>query len=195
MVGRQSVRLALVAAFGELPPGQRAVLILCEVARCSAAEVAALLDTTPDAVHSALQRARAQLATADLREDGLSEPTDAERRALVDRYAAAFERADVAALARLLRDDVRLEMPPLRTWFSGRTAVTGFLAAHVLTAPGVLRMVPVGANGQAALAAYRRDEGHALHVLEVADGVRAITVFLGTNLFGPFGLPTEDDRP
>jgi RNA polymerase sigma-70 factor, ECF subfamily len=143
---------------------------------------------------SALQRARAHLAAVGPTEDGLAEPTDPARRALVDRYAAAFEQADVAALTRLLRDDVRLEMPPLRAWFSGRAAVATFLGSRVLTAPGVLRMVPVGANGQPALAAYRDDRhvyAHALHVLEVGDdAVSAITVFLGADLFGPFGLPT-----
>lgn len=195
VAGRQSLRLALVAALQELPARQRAVLILRDVVQFSAAEVAALLDTTPTAVHSALQRARAHLATIGLDEDGLAEPTDPARRALVDRYAAAFEHADVAALTRLLRADVRLEMPPLRTWFVGRAAVTGFFAARVLTAPGALHMVAVGANGQPALAAYRDGHPHALHVLDVAGGVRTITVFLGADLFTAFGLPVGGDLP
>ena len=194
VVGRQSLRLALVAALQELPARQRAVLILRDVVRFSAAEVAELLDTTPTAVHSALQRARAHLAAVGPTEDALTEPADPARRVLVVRYAAAFERADVAALTRLLRDDVRLEMPPLRAWFAGRAAVTAFLGARVLGTPGALRMVPIGANGQPALAAYRDDghvHAHALHVLEVdGDAVSAITVFLGADLFGPFGLPT-----
>ncbi len=191
VVARQSLRLALVAALQELPARQRAVLILRDVVRFSAAEVAELLDTTPTAVHSALQRAHAHLAAVGPTEDRLAEPGDPARRALVDRYAAAFEHADVAALTRLLRDDVRLEMPPLRTWFSGREDVVAFLASRVLTTPGALHMVPVGANGQPALAAYRHDgQAHALHVLEAADTVQVIVVFLGADQFGPFGLPT-----
>ena len=201
VAGRQSVRLAVVAALQELPARQRAVLVLREVVTMSAAEVADLLDTTTAAVNSALQRARAHLAAVAPTEDGTAEPAEPERRALVDRYAAAFERADVRALTELLQEDVALEMPPIRTWFRGRDTVVRFLVEHGFPErPGDLAMVPTAANGQAALAAYRRDEGlmHAqdLHVLTLAHGrVAGITVFLDRTLFVPFGLPEQRPGP
>ena len=195
VAGRQSLRLAVVAALQELPARQRAVLVLREVVALPAAEVAELLDTTTAAVNSALQRARAHLAAVAPTEDGTAEPAEPERRALVDRYAAAFERADVRALTDLLREDVRLEMPPVRTWFRGRATVVRFLAGHGFPArPGELVMVPTAANGQAALAAYRRAgdllQAQDLHVLTLHCGrVAGITVFLDAALFAPFGLP------
>ena len=139
---RAGIRLALVAALQYLSARQRAVLILRDVLEWPAAEVADLLGTTTTAVNSMLRRARAQLAQALPAEDEVAEPAEPGRRALLDRFAAAFENADVSALAELLREDVALEMPPVPTWFAGREAVTRFLASHVLTAPGRLRMVP-----------------------------------------------------
>jgi RNA polymerase sigma-70 factor, ECF subfamily len=128
-------------------------------------------------------------------EDGFAEPDDALRRELLDRYCAAFERADVAALTDLLQSDVRLEMPPIPTWFIGRDAVTRFLAARAFGGPGDVAMIPTAANGQPAVADYRRDtdgvmSAHAIHVLTTgAHGVSAITVFLDTTLFAAFGMP------
>jgi RNA polymerase sigma-70 factor (ECF subfamily) len=197
VAGRQSVRLAVVAALQELPARQRAVLVLREVVALPAAEVADLLDTTTAAVNSALQRARAHLAAVAPTEDGTAEPAEPERRALVDRYASAFERADVRALTELLQEEVALEMPPVRTWFRGRDTVVRFLVEHGFPArPGDLAMVPTAANGQAALAAYRRDadlmNAQDLHVLTLAhDRVARITVFLDETLFAPFGLPAR----
>jgi RNA polymerase sigma-70 factor (ECF subfamily) len=198
---KQSVRLAMVAALQELPARQRAVLILRDVVRLTAGEVAELLDTTTAAVNSALQRAHARLTEVAPTEDSLAEPADEERRELLNRYAAAFEQVDVAALTELLTADVKLEMPPLRVWFSGRDAVTRFFAARVFTQSGELVMVPTGANGQPALAAYRRDaddvlHAHALHVLTSGvGGIDGITVFLDVNLFSAFGLPLTTMRP
>jgi RNA polymerase sigma-70 factor (ECF subfamily) len=193
---RQSVRLAVMTALQELPARQRAVLILRDVVQFSAAEVAELLETTPAAVNSALQRARAHLAEVSPIEESLSEPDDAERRELLDRYCAAFENADVAALTRLLQTDVKLEMPPVPMWFSGRDAVLRFLVARALTQPGDMAMVPTAANGQPAVAEYRRSEdrvmrAHSIHVLTPgADGIAGITVFLDPELFAAFGLPS-----
>src|SRR5271168_89631 len=124
VTARQSVRLAVATALQELPARQRAVLILRDVVQFSAAEVAELLETTPSAVNSALQRARAHLADVAPSEEDAVEPDDAQRRELLDRYCAAFENADLAALTELLQTDVRLEMPPLPVWFTGRDAVT-----------------------------------------------------------------------
>src|SRR5258705_5232380 len=101
----------------ELPARQRAVLILRDVVQFSAAEVAELLETTPAAVNSALQRARAHLAEVAPTEETVAEPEDAERRELLDRYCAAFESSDLKALTELLATDVRLEMPPVPVWF------------------------------------------------------------------------------
>jgi RNA polymerase sigma-70 factor (ECF subfamily) len=123
---KQSVRRAVVTALQELPARQRAVLILRDVVQFSAAEVAELLETTPAAVNSALQRARARLADIAPAEDNVAEPADTDQRELLDRYCAAFEQADVAALTELLRADVSFEMPPVRVRFTGHDAVTRF---------------------------------------------------------------------
>ena len=195
---RHSIRLAVVTAMQELPARQRAVLILRDVVQFSAAEVAELLETTPAAVNSALQRARTHLAEVAPTEDDVADPDDAALRSLLDRYCAAFESGDIAALTELLRADVKLEMPPHPVWFDGRDAVTRFLAARAFSEPGDVAMVPTTANAQPAVADYRRgDDGvlaaHALHVLTAGDGgIAAITVFLEPELFAVFGLsPTR----
>jgi RNA polymerase sigma-70 factor (ECF subfamily) len=189
------MRLAFVAALQYLPARQRAVLILRDVLAWPAAEVAALLGSTTTAVNSALRRARAQLAQAMPAADQIAEPADAGRRVLLDRYAAAFENADVAGLAELLRADVALEMPPQLAWFAGRAAVMRFFASHVLTAPGRFLLTPTAANGQPAMAAYQRGRDgrfrpHALQVLTVTPaGISWIVVFRDPALFRTFGLP------
>ena len=192
---RTNIRLALIAALQYLPPRQRAVLILRDVLGWRAAEVADLLGTTTVAANSALQRARAQLQQAAPSEDELREPADPEVVALLDRYAAAFENADVAGLTELLRDDAVIEMPPTPTWFAGLGNVEQFLRSHVLHEPGRMRMVPTAANGQPALAEYARGEdgvyrAFSIHVLTV-DGSRIarISAFLDASLFTVFGLP------
>lgn len=195
---RHSVRLAVVTAMQELPARQRAVLILRDVVQFSAAEVAELLETTPAAVNSALQRARTHLAEVAPTEDDVADPDDAALRSLLDKYCAAFEGGDIAALTELLRADVKLEMPPHPVWFDGRDAVTRFLAARAFSEPGDVAMVPTTANAQPAVADYRRGAdgvlaAHALHVLTAGDGgIAAITVFLEPELFAVFGLsPTR----
>ena len=190
-VSREGIRLAFVAALQYLSARQRAVLIMRDVLQWPAAEVAELLGMTTTAVNSGLRRARAQLAEALPAEDELAEPAEHDRRALLDRFAAAFENADVNGLAELLREDVTLEMPPLLTWFAGRTDVTRFFAA----APGRLKLVPAGANGQPAFAAYQRDPDGMYRAYAVtlptvtATGIARIVTFFDPELFGPFGLP------
>jgi RNA polymerase sigma-70 factor (ECF subfamily) len=192
---RHSVRLAVATALQELPARQRAVLILRDVVQFSAAEVAELLETTPAAVNSALQRARAHLADVAPSEEDAAEPDDAERRELLDRYCAAFENADLAALTELLQTDVSLEMPPLPVWFTGRDAVTRFLARRAFAEPGDMVLVPTAANGQPAVAEYRRAadnvlRAHSIHVIAAgAAGIAGIVVFLDPALFSVFGLP------
>jgi RNA polymerase sigma-70 factor (ECF subfamily) len=194
---RAGIRLAFVAALQYLSARQRAVLILRDVLEWPAAEVANLLGTTTTAVNSGLRRARAQLAQALPAEDELAEPEEPSRRAQLDRFAAAIENADASALAELLREDVALEMPPLLTWFTGRPAVARFVASHLLTVPGRLRLVPVMANGQPAFAVYQREPGggyhaHAVLVLTVTrTGIARIVSFQNPGLFGSFGLPPE----
>jgi RNA polymerase sigma-70 factor (ECF subfamily) len=196
-VSRAGIRLAFVAALQYLSAKQRAVLILRDVLEWPAAEVADLLGTTTTAVNSGLRRARAQLAQALPAEDELAEPAEPDRRALLDRFAAAIEDADASALAELLREDVALEMPPIMTWFTGRPAVAGFIASHFLIEPGWLRPVPVMANGQPAFAVYQREPGggyhaHAVLVLTVTGtGIARIVSFRNPGLFGSFGLPLE----
>ncbi|MBX9978660.1 MAG: nuclear transport factor 2 family protein, partial [Mycobacterium gordonae] len=172
---------------------------LRDVVQFSAAEVAELLETTPAAVNSSLQRARGRLAEIAPDEDDVSEPEDAARRDLVDRYCAAFENADMAALTELLQEDVRLEMPPMREWFFGRDNVLRFLADRAIAAPGDLRMVPTSANAQPAVAEYRRNadnimQAHSIQVLTCRSragtpGIAVMTVFLDPTLFAAFGLP------
>ena len=196
-VSRTGIRLAFVAALQYLSARQRAMLILRDVLEWPAAEVADLLGTTTTAVNSGLRRARAQLAQDLPAEDEVAEPTDPDRRALLDRFAAAVENADASALAELLREDVALEMPPLLTWFTGRRAVVQVVAVHLLTGPGEHRLVPVTANGQPAFAVYQRDPGgayraHAVLVPTVtATGIARMVAFQDPGLFALFGLPGE----
>jgi len=201
-VSRAGIRLAFVAALQYLSARQRAMLILRDVLEWPAAEVADLLGTSTTAVNSGLRRARAQIAQARNEwalpaEDELAEPTEPDRRAVLDRFAAAIENADGSALAELLRADAALEMPPLLTWFSGRQAVAGFVAAHFLTEPGGLWLVPVAANGEQAFAVYRRGPDGAYHahavlaVTVTATGIARIIAFQDRGVFSSFGLPLE----
>jgi RNA polymerase sigma-70 factor (ECF subfamily) len=193
---RDSLRLALIAAWQFLPARQRAVLILRDVLDWPAAEVADLLGMTTTAVNSALRRARARLAEVAPAEADVSLPSGHSVRALLDRYLLAFERADMKELARLLREDAVLEMPPVPAWFSGRDDVVHFYRMHVLTEPNLHRLVRTAANGQPAVAVYRRGPGdrfeaHAIQVLSVtAAQISRIDTFLDTRLFSMFGLPT-----
>ena len=194
-VSRAGTRLAFVAALQYLSARQRAVLILRDVLEWPAAEVAGLLSLSTTAVNSALRRARAQLARALPAEDDVAEPAEPERRALLNRYAAAFEDADVTALAALLRADIALEMPPMATWFAGRDNVTRFLASTVLRAPGQFLLVATAANGQPAFATYQREpdgvyRAHGVQVLTITPGgVARVVIFLDASLFGSFQLP------
>jgi RNA polymerase sigma-70 factor, ECF subfamily len=194
LLARGTLRLALVAAMQLLPPRQRAVLILREVLDLPASEIAQTLGSSTAAVNSALQRARARLAEAGLGEDQIDEPADRAGRALIDRYVAAFEKADVVALTRLLADDAVLEMPPMLNWYAGRAAYGAFLGRVFALRGPDWRMVPAAANGQPAVAAYARgpDGGYDLHSLQVftvAGGtVRHNVVFADPAAFAAFGL-------
>ena len=194
VAGRAGVRLAFIAALQYLPARQRAVLTLRDVLAFGTAEVADILDTTPAAVDSALRRARSHLAEAGPVADDLAEPDEAARRSLVDGYVDAFVRADPDALVHLLRVDVEMEMPPTPTWFTGRPAVVGFLAARVLRSPDRWRMVPTRANGQPALVTYARAgdgryEAYGVQVLTLIGArIARITAFNDPSLVPTFGL-------
>jgi RNA polymerase sigma-70 factor (ECF subfamily) len=190
---RESIRLAFIAALQHLPPRQRAVLILREVLRWQASEVAELLDTTVASVNSALQRARATLQTVDIE---ATEPLldDARQRELLARYVAAFERYDVASLVTLLRDDVTFSMPPHELWLRGPLEVSKWLLGHGIGCKGS-RLVPTVANGCPAFGSYRQagpnhHEPFALQVVEISDGkIAGLHNFLYPERFPDFGLP------
>src|SRR5215475_11547605 len=194
VASRESLRLALIASLQYLPPRQRAVLVLRDVLEFPAAEVGAMLGTSTVSVKSALQRARALLREKAPAADQLTEPAAPQARALLERYIAAFENADAAALERLLVADVTLEATPLRTWFSGRGTCVPFLRNHVLGEPGDWRMLPTSANGQPSAVEYSRDRhGHyqpyGILVLTVTgDGISRVSSFGDPGLLTVFGF-------
>jgi RNA polymerase sigma-70 factor, ECF subfamily len=141
-----------------------------------------------------LQRARARLEQAAPDQDEIHEPADPADRDLLDKWAMAFQNADIPAVMQLLRDDAVFEMPPEPTWFVGRELIGRFLQTRVLTEPGRFQMIPVGANGQPAFAAYLRDHdsvyrAHSICVLTIAASrVARVTSFNDPGLFAAFGL-------
>jgi len=194
-VARETIRLAFVTALQHLPPRQRAALILCEVLRFQAAETAELLGTSVPAVNSALQRARATLAT--LPEGERPDEPGEDQAELLAQYVDAFERYDMTALIRLLHEDAVQSMPPYAMWLRGAEDICAWMAGPGAECEGS-RLVPVSACGMPAFGQYRRDPagGHApwgLHVLEISGGrIAGLTVFLDTAaLFPIFGLPAH----
>ncbi|NDU71324.1 sigma-70 family RNA polymerase sigma factor [Actinomadura sp. DSM 109109] len=194
VTARESTRLAFVAALQHLPARQRVVLILRDVLKWRAAEVAELLDTSTAAVNSALQRARAQLEENAPLRDELVEPTDPAQRDLLERYAKAFETADITSLIELFKQDVVWEMPPFPQWFVGAGHVVRLILSQCAPTPGDIRMVPAAANGQPAFGLYMRDDegvhrAYQIQVLSITgDGVAHVSVFFDTSLFPVFGL-------
>jgi RNA polymerase sigma-70 factor (ECF subfamily) len=196
---RETIRLAFVAALQHLPPRQRAVLLLCEVLRWKAAEVAELLDTSVASVNSALQRARATLEASEINpsEPALDEPD----RELLARYVEAFERYDMEALTSLIREDATQSMPPFDLWLSGRDDIFAWWVGPGAGCRGSRVIPTVAANGSPAFGQYKPSEtgeGYdpwALQVLEISDGrIVELTFFLGTEtLFPLFGLPARLD--
>ncbi|MDF2710009.1 MAG: polymerase subunit sigma-70 [Nonomuraea muscovyensis] len=196
-VARESVRLAFVAALQHLPPRQRSVLILRDVLRWSAAEVAALLGGSVAAVNSALQRARAALpAPAEPHTGPSGGPSGEVDRELLARYVAAFERYDVEALVSLLHEDATMTMPPYTWWLRGRADIHAALLGSDAPCAGS-RLLPAGrANGAAAFGQYLGGEPFALVVVETRRGrVSAVTTHLGDRLFPMFGLPMSFGSP
>lgn len=195
---RDTIRLAFVAALQHLPPRQRAVLILREVLSWSAAEVAELLDTTVASVNSALQRARATIAQAELDPDDGAAELGETQRALLDRYVAAFQAYDMEALVGLLHEDASFSMPPFVMWFRGRENWPVFYQGHGSACRGS-RLIPVAMNASPAYAHYKPSErgGYdqwAIQVVELrGDRIAHIHHFLEPALFARFGLPAHLD--
>lgn len=197
---RDTIRLAFVAALQHLPPKQRAVLILREVLRWHADEVAELLDTTVVSVNSALQRARATLAAVKPDEEHQRAPIDADQKELLSRYVAAFERYDVETLVALLHEDAIQSMPPFALWLRGAREIGRWMLGQGSGCNGS-RALTTRANGCAALAVYRPNapdgsdgpgthHPFAIQVIESSGGkVSAIHAFLYPELFEAFGLP------
>jgi RNA polymerase sigma-70 factor (ECF subfamily) len=199
-VARETIRLAFVAALQHLPPRQRAVLILCEVLRWQASEVAELLETSVASVNSALQRARATIASNDVSAATTPAQLEDADQELLGRYVQAFEAYDIDALTSLIREDARQSMPPFDLWLSGRDDIFTWWFGPGIACRGS-RVVPtLSANGSPAFGQYKPspDGGYepwALQVLELSAGrIAELTFFLDTaTLFPLFGLPLRLD--
>lgn len=196
VTARQSVRLAFVAALQHLPPRQRAVLVLRDVLKFRAAEVAEAVGVSTAAVNSLLQRARAQLEQADVREGDVTEPTTDEQRELLEQYVRAFEHYDIVAMVELFTSDAVWEMPPFPTWYQGAETIARLVVAQCpADGPGAMRLVPTAANGQPAFGLYMREpdgvhRAFQLHVLTLTRrGVSHVASFFDLELFEKFGLP------
>ncbi|MGH8911306.1 MAG: sigma-70 family RNA polymerase sigma factor [Acidimicrobiia bacterium] len=195
IVARESIRLAFIAALQHLPPRQRAVLILRDVLRWRASEVAELLDTTVASANSALQRARATLSTGDVATD-LAEPRGDTDQDLLARYVDAFERYDIDSLTALIHEDATQSMPPYALWLRGRDDILRWWVGPGAECRGS-RLVTTAANGRVAFGQYRpsgpggKHEPWALQVLEIEDGrIVDFSFFLDTaSVFPLFGLP------
>ena len=199
-VAHESVRLALIAALQQLPARQRAVVILREVLRWEASEVAELLETSVASVNSALQRARGTLARSSSSSSDPPPPLSEQDRALLDRYVAAFERYDFGALTGLIREDASQSMPPFDMWLRGRDDIFAWWRGPGIGCRGSRVIPSPGANGSPTFGQYKPSPagGHepwALQVIELSGGrIAEITFFLDTaRLFPLFGLPPRLD--
>jgi RNA polymerase sigma-70 factor, ECF subfamily len=199
-IQHDTIRLAFVAALQHLPPRQRAVLILCEVLRWKAAEVADLLETSIASVNSALQRARATIEASDTRTNPTPQLAEGDHE-LLSRYVKAFEAYDIEALTSLIHEDATQSMPPYDMWLSGRDDIFEWWLGPGIGCRGSRVIPTVAANGSPAFGQYKPSESGsgfdpwALQVLEVSDGrVVELTFFLDTDrVFPLFGLPPRLD--
>ena len=194
---RETIRVAFIAALQHLPARQRAVLILREVLRWKASEVAELLDTSVVSVNSALQRARSTLAASNVADSDVLMPEDDEQRELLARYVDAFERFDIDSLVALLHEDATMSMPPYELWLEGAGELRKWLLGAGSGCRGS-RFEPVVANGSPAFAQWRAGgpdggfDAWAIHVLRVSDGrISGIDFFVDPDLFPLFGLPVR----
>lgn len=193
---RESVQLAFVAAIQQLPPRQRAALMLCDVLGWASAEAATLLGGSTASINSALQRARETLSQrySDRRPLPESQPSPAHQK-LLGQYLRAWEGHDVDGFVALLKEDATVVMPPWLQWFVGQEVIGSFFAAAWKTCGG-LHLVPTSANGQPAFAIYefsdaeKRWNAHSIHVLTLGENtISAVALFLDPRFFHNFGLP------
>jgi RNA polymerase sigma-70 factor (ECF subfamily) len=194
---RETLRLAFVAALQNLPPRQRAVLVLREVLRWQATEVAELLETSVQSVNSALQRARATLGDLNVDQSGPA-VADGEKQELLERYVQAFEAYDITSLVTLLKEDAQFSMPPFPLWVQGQDDIAAFMLGTGAKCEGS-RLIATTANGGPAVAIYNQGEdGYepwALVVLEFSDGaISGLHHFIYPELFTAFGLPPRLER-
>jgi len=194
-VERDTVRLAIVALLQRLPPRQRAIVVLRDVLAFSAQETAQVIDCSVAATNSALQRARATLRAARSGPDEVGYPTDAQQRALVDRYVSAFESHDVDALTALLRDDASSSMPPFAWWIQGGARIAALMGSTDACAND--RLLRTDVNGRPGLGQYRPDDDGELRpfaiisIEQTADRISHIATFLNAaDRFCEFGLPS-----
>ncbi len=200
---RESIRLAFLVALQELPPRQRAILLLRDVLGWKAAEVASLLDLSLSSVTSALYRARATLSARYRGDDPrapVAELADPSEQRFLERYIQAWETADIDGLTLLLKEDATFPMPPAPSWYRGRGDIRAFISGTILSgaARGRWRLLPTRANGLPAFGLYRRQEDRpvytafAIQVVRLASGLVAdATTFGFPQLFRRFGLPQE----
>jgi RNA polymerase sigma-70 factor (ECF subfamily) len=196
---KETLRLAFVAALQHLPPRQRAVLILREVLRWQATEVAELLDTSVASVNSALQRARATIEQLELDTGGPSNVSDAEQKELLANYVSAFEAWDMTSLVALLKDDAQFSMPPFPLWVEGPEQIVAFMTGPGAKCEGS-KMIVVEANGGPAVGLYNPSEDGgwapwAIIVIEMSEGrISGLHHFIYPELFAEFGLPPRLER-
>jgi RNA polymerase sigma-70 factor, ECF subfamily len=189
---RDSTRLAFIAALQHLPARQRATLLLRDVVGLSAAETAQLLGLSTAATNSALHRARGHIAEVAPTEDSVTSAPE-QNAAVLDRFVRALEETDIAALAKLLRADVEMEMPPVPMWFVGRDVTLAIYSRFVFSVPR--RHLATSANSGPAVASYRlepdgRYHAHSILLLKPVDGlITQICAFVDATLFAKFGLP------
>lgn len=198
-ISRETIELAFLAALQHLPPRQRAVLVLHDVLGWSAKEAGALLELTVAAVNSALQRGRSTMRTRlpAGRQDWASlSPRTEEERSVLERFMDAWEQADAGLLTALMHDDARWAMPPAPLWFDGRAAIARMFELFPIGWQGDFRMLPTGANGQPAAAAYLRRTCQSeyrlvsINVLRIESGkIAEVTTFAPT-LCRAFNLPS-----
>lgn len=195
----EAVQLAFVAAIQQLPPRQRAALLLCDVLGWSAAEVATLLGGSTASINSALQRARETLGKRypDGRPPASPQPDPAQQE-LIGRYLRAWEGHDLDGFVALLKEDATFTMPPWLQWHVGRENIRTFFGLAWQTCAG-LRLIPTAANGQPAFGVYEltdvgtpneRWAAHSIHVLTLEKAtIDTLTLFIEPRLFPAFGLP------
>ena len=192
---RDTIRLAFVAALQHLPARQRAVLILRDVLKWRAAEVAEALEISTAAVNSILQRAHAQMAKAQLSVEAVTEPVADDQKELLEKYVNAFWEKDIPTIVSLLKQDAVWEMPPYVGWYKGAENIGNLIDTQCPGDVHEMPMVPTWANGQPAFGLYMMQRGGEytpfhLQVLTIADGkVAHVGAFFDTDLFETFGLP------